>query len=315
MRGFGVTCAAVAASTLGLLVFAHASSFDTLLTTTVTGALACFYCSEVERGAGTQDVARRLLLLRRRVAAGEGAGGRRSSRRGGRRLLRAAEALAGALETRRAVGGAARFDGGGDVVRAGHRAPRADVRGRVLRAAPLRALRLEQVSPPAALLVLPAGDAGAGAAVDGVSGGRDSGGRGDERARGGRGEQTARAGARVARGAGALLLGVGVEAAGLRAAGAAGRGVAGGRRAAPLPARRRRVGGDEADGPAGAAGLRRRGRVSRLSRRRVRRGCARALAGLRGVAVVARGRSRRWSRSSCRGGGSCAPSRSSARRC
>lgn len=52
LRGLGVTCAAVAASTLGLLVFARASSFDTLLTTTVTGALACFYCSEVERGAG-----------------------------------------------------------------------------------------------------------------------------------------------------------------------------------------------------------------------------------------------------------------------
>src|SRR5215207_1792521 len=52
MRGFGVTCAAVAASTLGLVVFARATSFDTLLTTTVTGALACFYCSEVERGAG-----------------------------------------------------------------------------------------------------------------------------------------------------------------------------------------------------------------------------------------------------------------------
>jgi 4-amino-4-deoxy-L-arabinose transferase-like glycosyltransferase len=52
LRGLGVTCAAVVASTLGLLVFARASSFDTLLTTTVTGALACFYCSEVERGAG-----------------------------------------------------------------------------------------------------------------------------------------------------------------------------------------------------------------------------------------------------------------------
>ncbi|HEX8189427.1 MAG TPA: hypothetical protein VF586_13810, partial [Pyrinomonadaceae bacterium] len=52
MRGLGVTCAAVAASTLGLVVFARASSFDTLLTTTVAGALACFYRSEVERGAG-----------------------------------------------------------------------------------------------------------------------------------------------------------------------------------------------------------------------------------------------------------------------
>jgi 4-amino-4-deoxy-L-arabinose transferase-like glycosyltransferase len=52
LRGLGVTCAAVAASTLGIVVFARASSFDTLLTTTVTGALVCFYCSEVERGAG-----------------------------------------------------------------------------------------------------------------------------------------------------------------------------------------------------------------------------------------------------------------------
>jgi 4-amino-4-deoxy-L-arabinose transferase-like glycosyltransferase len=52
LRGLGVTCAAVTASTLGLMVFARASSFDTLLTTTVTGALACFYFSEVERGAG-----------------------------------------------------------------------------------------------------------------------------------------------------------------------------------------------------------------------------------------------------------------------
>ena len=52
LRGFGFACAAVAASTLGLIVFARATSFDTLLTTTVTGALVCFYCSEVERGAG-----------------------------------------------------------------------------------------------------------------------------------------------------------------------------------------------------------------------------------------------------------------------
>ena len=52
LRGLGVTCAAVTASTLGLLVFARAVSFDTLLTTTVTGALICFYLSEVERGPG-----------------------------------------------------------------------------------------------------------------------------------------------------------------------------------------------------------------------------------------------------------------------
>ena len=52
LRGLGFACAAVTASTLGPIVFARASSFDTLLTTTVTGALVCFYCSEVERGAG-----------------------------------------------------------------------------------------------------------------------------------------------------------------------------------------------------------------------------------------------------------------------
>ncbi|HEX7957657.1 MAG TPA: phospholipid carrier-dependent glycosyltransferase, partial [Pyrinomonadaceae bacterium] len=52
LRGLGVTCAAVAASTLGLMVFARASSFDTLLATTVAGALACFYRAEVERGSG-----------------------------------------------------------------------------------------------------------------------------------------------------------------------------------------------------------------------------------------------------------------------
>ena len=55
LRGFGLTCAAVTASTLGLMVFARASSFDTLLTTTVTGALACFYRSEVERGPGRKS--------------------------------------------------------------------------------------------------------------------------------------------------------------------------------------------------------------------------------------------------------------------
>ncbi|HJQ31131.1 MAG TPA: glycosyltransferase family 39 protein [Pyrinomonadaceae bacterium] len=52
LRGFGVTCAGVAASTLGLLVFSRASSFDILLTMTVTGALVCFYGSEVEREPG-----------------------------------------------------------------------------------------------------------------------------------------------------------------------------------------------------------------------------------------------------------------------
>ncbi|MET0621753.1 MAG: glycosyltransferase family 39 protein [Pyrinomonadaceae bacterium] len=55
LRGLGLACAGVAASTLGLMVFARAMSFDTVLTTTVTGALACFYCSEVERGAGRKS--------------------------------------------------------------------------------------------------------------------------------------------------------------------------------------------------------------------------------------------------------------------
>lgn len=49
LRGFGFTCAAVAASSAGLLVFARAASFDAVLTATVTAALACFYLSEVER--------------------------------------------------------------------------------------------------------------------------------------------------------------------------------------------------------------------------------------------------------------------------
>lgn len=58
LRGYGIACAGVMASTLGLVVFSHAASFDVLLTATVTASLACFYLSEVERDAG----ARRLLL-------------------------------------------------------------------------------------------------------------------------------------------------------------------------------------------------------------------------------------------------------------
>src|SRR5579885_1983937 len=49
LRGFGFTCAVIAASTLGLLAFARAASFDVILTATVAASLACFYCSEVER--------------------------------------------------------------------------------------------------------------------------------------------------------------------------------------------------------------------------------------------------------------------------
>ena len=49
LRGLGITCAAVTASTLGLVAFARAASFDNILTATVTGALVCFYRAEVER--------------------------------------------------------------------------------------------------------------------------------------------------------------------------------------------------------------------------------------------------------------------------
>ena len=58
LRGFGIACACVMGSTLGLIVFSRAASFDVLLTATVTAALACFYFSEVER-----DARRRRLLL------------------------------------------------------------------------------------------------------------------------------------------------------------------------------------------------------------------------------------------------------------
>jgi 4-amino-4-deoxy-L-arabinose transferase-like glycosyltransferase len=49
LRGFGITCAALTASSAGLLVFARAASFDVVLTATLTAALVCFYVSEVER--------------------------------------------------------------------------------------------------------------------------------------------------------------------------------------------------------------------------------------------------------------------------
>jgi 4-amino-4-deoxy-L-arabinose transferase-like glycosyltransferase len=58
MRPFGVVCAAVAASSAGLLVFARGASFDILLTATVTASLSCFFVSEIER-----DERRRRLLL------------------------------------------------------------------------------------------------------------------------------------------------------------------------------------------------------------------------------------------------------------
>jgi 4-amino-4-deoxy-L-arabinose transferase-like glycosyltransferase len=57
-RGLGLTCAVVAASCAGVMVFSHAATFDIILTATVTAALACFYASEVERDGGRR---RRLL--------------------------------------------------------------------------------------------------------------------------------------------------------------------------------------------------------------------------------------------------------------
>jgi 4-amino-4-deoxy-L-arabinose transferase-like glycosyltransferase len=55
LRGFGYTCALVIASTLGLLVFSRAASFDVLLTATVAAALTFFFLSENERdGLGRQ---------------------------------------------------------------------------------------------------------------------------------------------------------------------------------------------------------------------------------------------------------------------
>jgi 4-amino-4-deoxy-L-arabinose transferase-like glycosyltransferase len=59
LRGFGFTCAVIAASTLGLLAFARAASFDVILTATVAASLACFYGSEVER----DDARRRVYLV------------------------------------------------------------------------------------------------------------------------------------------------------------------------------------------------------------------------------------------------------------
>jgi 4-amino-4-deoxy-L-arabinose transferase-like glycosyltransferase len=58
LRGLGLVCTTVAASCAGLIVFSHAATFDIILTSSVTAALACFYAAEVERDAG-----RRTLLL------------------------------------------------------------------------------------------------------------------------------------------------------------------------------------------------------------------------------------------------------------
>jgi 4-amino-4-deoxy-L-arabinose transferase-like glycosyltransferase len=59
LRGFGISVAAVAGSTLGLLAFARGASFDMLLTATVSGCLACLYASEVTRDEGR----RRAMLV------------------------------------------------------------------------------------------------------------------------------------------------------------------------------------------------------------------------------------------------------------
>ena len=50
LRSFGLVAAAVMASTLGLVVFSRAASFDVLLTVTITAALSCFLVGELERG-------------------------------------------------------------------------------------------------------------------------------------------------------------------------------------------------------------------------------------------------------------------------
>lgn len=55
LRGFGIVCAALTASSAGLLAFARAASFDVVLTATVTAALACFYASEVERDEASRS--------------------------------------------------------------------------------------------------------------------------------------------------------------------------------------------------------------------------------------------------------------------
>ncbi|HEV2706343.1 MAG TPA: phospholipid carrier-dependent glycosyltransferase, partial [Pyrinomonadaceae bacterium] len=49
-HGFGLTAGAVMASTLGLMVFSRAASFDIVLTMTVTLALVCFLRGELSEG-------------------------------------------------------------------------------------------------------------------------------------------------------------------------------------------------------------------------------------------------------------------------
>ncbi|MBA2341595.1 MAG: glycosyltransferase family 39 protein [Pyrinomonadaceae bacterium] len=59
MDGFGLTCASVVASSLGIIVFAHAVSFDLLLTLTVAVTLAAFFLADLE----TEGRRRNLLLI------------------------------------------------------------------------------------------------------------------------------------------------------------------------------------------------------------------------------------------------------------
>jgi 4-amino-4-deoxy-L-arabinose transferase-like glycosyltransferase len=56
--GFAFTCAAIMASTAGLIVFSHGASFDSPLTMSVTAALACFFLAESE-----PDGPKRMALL------------------------------------------------------------------------------------------------------------------------------------------------------------------------------------------------------------------------------------------------------------
>ncbi len=58
VRGFGLVCAAVTASSAGLMVFSRGASFDTPLTMTVTAAIVCFFLADGER-----DARRRRWLL------------------------------------------------------------------------------------------------------------------------------------------------------------------------------------------------------------------------------------------------------------
>ncbi len=254
-------------------------SFDTILTTAVTGALACFYCSEVERG----DAGRKTWLVGFYFFVGAS-------------LL--AKGLVGVVipcasivvyyVLRRRWPGLLRLGVlwgvllalllaavwyGPVIARHGH----AFVDEFFVQHHFARYVS-NKLSPPAAFLVLPADDARAGAAVDVVPV------RSGWRARSGRtrAPRTRPASCacwpRVARRAAALLLGVGVEAAGLRAAGAAGAAL---------------LAGDGLHrylrGPGGLAAMRltgllafwssRRGHVPRLSRQRALALAARALAG------------------------------------